>query len=411
MTSTNSPKHFDRLLTQPETLDNPYPVYLQMRAEAPVYWSDVWNCWVLTRYADVKATFRDPESFVNSGRFTSLLEQLPADVRTEVQPLERHFLHGVINTDPPVHTRLRKLIHSAFTPRVLTQMRDDIQAIVNVQLDQVQKQGQMDVIRDLAYPLPVIVIAKMLGVPPAERDQFKQWSDDIIAFQASGRTTPEIIRLSYRALTDMRAYLRRIFAQRRRDPQNDLITALLMAEEEGEILSEEEILSTCVTLLVAGHETTTNLIGNGIYTLLQHRDQLQELKDVPTLIESTIEEVLRYESPLQRNRRVVARDMEFADKQMKEGQLVLQILGAANRDPEEFSDPDRFDIHRQPNRHIAFGFGIHFCLGAPLARLEAPIAINTLLRRMPHVKLAADAVQWQREHSVVRGLKSLPVTF
>lgn len=402
---------FDHQLTSPEFLDNPYPVYHQLRAEAPVYWSEAWHCWVLTRYEDVKTTFRDPENFLNGGRFTSLLEQLPPEVRAEVEPLENHFLYGVINSDPPAHTRLRKLIHLAFTPRVLAQMRDDIQAIVDEQLDRVQDRGQMDVVRELAYPLPVIVIAKMLGVPPEERDQFKQWSDDIIAFQASGRTTPETIRLSQRALLDMRAYLRQIFARRRQNPQDDLITALIKAEEEGDKLSEEEILSTCVTLLVAGHETTTNLIGNGIFTLLQHPAQLQELKNDPSLIQPAVEEVLRYESPLQRNRRVVARDLEFEGQAMQKGQLVLQILGAANRDPEQFPDPDRFDLHRQPNKHIAFGFGIHFCLGAPLARLEAPIAINTLLRRMPTLQLASETVEWQREHSVIRGLKSLPVTF
>ncbi len=251
----------------------------------------------------------------------------------------------------------------------------------------------------------------MLGIPPADREQFKQWSDDIMLFQATGRTTPETVRYSQRALLAMRDYLSEIFEQRRRQPKEDLISGLVAAEEQGDTLTAGELLSTCVTLLVAGHGTTTNLIGNSLLALLRHPEQLRALRDDPALIGVAVEEFLRYDTPLQRNRRVAATDIEFGGKQIKQGELILQILGAANRDPEQFPDPDRLDIRRQPNRHIGFGKGIHFCVGAPLARLEAPIAINTILRRMPRIELAVDAVEWRHEHAVFRSLRSLPVVF
>lgn len=407
------PRHrqLDQLLLSPEFLDNPYPVYDELRAEDPVHWCEPWNCWVLTRYADVEATFLDSHRFLNSGRFTSLMEQLPEPVREEIQPLEQHMLLGLISSDPPVHTRLRALVHKAFTPRAVAEMREQIQAIVDQHLDAVQDTGSMDLVRDLAYPLPVTVISSMLGIPPADREQFKQWSDDIMLFQATGRATPETMRFSQRALLAMRDYLSDIFAQRRRQPREDLISALVAAEEQGDRLTTGELLSTCVTLLVAGHGTTTNLIGNSMLALLRHPDQLQTLRDDTALIGVAVEEFLRYDTPLQRNRRVAATDLEFGGKQIKQGDLILQILGAANRDPEQFPEPHRLDIRRQPNRHIGFGKGIHFCVGAPLARLEAPIAINTILRRMPGLELAVDAVEWRHEHAVFRSLRSLPVVF
>jgi len=249
----------------------------------------------------------------------------------------------------------------------------------------------------------------MLGVPRQDIDRFKQWSYEALVFQATGRATPEAVRLSQRALVAMKDYLRSLANQRRADPQNDLMTALVVAENEGDKLTEEEMLSTCVTMMVAGHETTTNLIGNGLLLLLRNPDKLEQLRQDRLLMESAIEEFLRYESPIQRNRRVVKHDLEFAGKRMKQGQPLFQMLGAANRDPEQFPDPDVLDLSRSPNQHLAFGMGIHFCLGAPLARLEAPIAFNTILDRMPELRLAADHVEWTP--GVMRSLKALPLAF
>jgi cytochrome P450 len=402
---------FDHLLAVPEFAQNPYPVYHRLRDEAPVYWSNAWNCWILTRYDDVADTFKDPARYLNGGRFDSLLDALPSAVRAEVQPLENHFRTGLINSDPPDHTRLRALLHKAFTPRMIRQMEARIHAIVDTHLDRVAHQGYMDVLRDLAYPLPVIVIASMLGAPASDHEQFKGWSDDIIAFQTSGRTTREVILRSQRALLEMRAYLKAIFALRRHDPGDDLISAMVAAEEQGDRLTEEEMLTTCVTLLVAGHETTTNLIGSAVHALLHHPDQMADLRRDPSLMPAAVEEFLRYETPLQRNRKMVAFDLEFGGRHMRKGQLIMQVLSAANRDPAVFPDPDMLNIRRDPNPHIAFGLGIHFCLGAPLARVEAPIALRTLLERFPALRLGTtQPLEWQAG-SVLRCLKALPVIF
>jgi pimeloyl-[acyl-carrier protein] synthase len=411
MTQTQRDDELDHLLLAPDFTADPYPAYHVLRERDPVHWSEPWGCWLLTRYADVVASLRDPPSFSNSGRFRPILENLPPETRAQVQPLERHFERGLLNVDPPDHTRMRTLINKSFTPRAVAAMVPAIQQLVDQCLDQVQDQGRLDVIRDLAFPLPVIVVARMMGVPPADRDQFKEWSTAIVAFQATGRTTPDTVRRSQVALLAMRDYLRAIAHARRQAPRDDLISAMVAAEEQGDTLSEEELLSTCVTMMIAGHETTTNLIATGLLNLLRHPAQLAQLRADPALVGSAVEELLRYDSPLQRNRRVVTHDLEFGGKQMKRGQPVVQLLGAANRDPAQFADPDRLDLRRSPNAHLAFGRGVHFCLGAPLARLEAPIAHNAILRRLPGLQLATDELQWQHERGMFRGLAALPLLF
>ncbi len=401
----------DDQLLSPEFVQNPYPTYRRLQTEAPIYWSEAWGCWVLTRYDDVLATFKDPDKYRNGGRFDSLLNALSPQVRAEVRALENHFQTGLINTDPPDHTRLRALVHKAFTPRVIREMGPRIQSIVDAYLDKVATQSGMDIIHDLAYPLPVIVIASLLGAPADDHERFKGWSDEIMAFQTSGRTTRAIILRSQHALLEMRAYLKDVFALRRRDPGDDLISGLLAAHDESDRLTEEEMLTTCVTLLVAGHETTSNLIGNALYALLHHPDQMHDLRRDPTLMPTAIEEFLRYETSLQRNRKRVACNMEFGGRELREGQLIMQVLSAANRDPAVFDQPDSLDIRRDPNPHIAFGNGIHFCLGAPLARVEAPIAIHTLLERFSALRLDPTCpVEWQA-NSVLRSLKGLRVIF
>ena len=269
--------------------------------------------------------------------------------------------------------------------------------------------GEMDILAGLAYPLPAIVIAELLGAPPSDRDRFRHWSDGIVAFQGTGRAIPEAIERSRDGLVDMRDYLAGLFEDHRRNPREDVLGILVAVEESDGGLTTEELYSTCVTLLIAGHETTTGLIANGLYTLLRNPEQLQAIRDDRSLLPAAIEECLRFESPIQRAFRRVTKDTEFQGRSMKQGQITLQLLGSANRDPSRFPDGDRFDITRLPNRHIAFGNGIHFCIGAPLARLEATIAMTALLDRFGSIELATDTVSWQTDKSLFRCVEALPV--
>ncbi len=403
------PADLEALLAAPDLVDDPYPAYKRLREEAPVFWSERVNGWVLTRYDDVTTTFNDHGRFKNGGRFEPVFDAVPEPHRAEFAPMRKHYHYGVIGADPPDHTRLRGLIQKAFAPRALEAMRAPVQAIVDAQLDIVADSGGMDVVRELANPLPVIVIAQMMGVPPADSARFKHWSDDVMRFQSGGRASLDDMRISQHALFEFRAYLQGLFAQRRADPRDDLISALVQAEEQGDRLNEEELLATCVTLLVAGHETTTNLIANGMLALLRNPGQLALLRADPGLVGGAVEEMLRYDTSLQRNRRIVGEDLELRGQHLRKGQFVMQVIGAANRDPAVFADPDRFDILRSPNPHIGFGRGIHFCLGAPLARIEAPLAVLALLRRFPNMRLASDTQNWRREVGALRSLRALPV--
>ena len=400
----------DEQLVLPGFYQNPYPFYDQLREEARVAWSESLGGWLVTSHEDILETLHDTRHFSSQGRMLAAFERLPADSRAHLRPFEDHFSVGLISSDPPNHTRLRALVNKAFAPRAIEQLRPRIQHLVDELLDAVQPRGEMDIVRDLAYPLPAIVIAELLGAPAEAREDFKIWSEGILAFQGTGVVTSEIVEHSQSHLLAMRAFLMELLDERRRQPQDDLLSRLALAETEGDRLTEAELLTTCVTLLVAGHETTTNLIANGLYTLLRHPEELQQLRTEPAQITTAIEEMLRYESPLQRNPRRVAEDLEYRGVRLRRGDNVLQMLGAANRDPKVFSDPNRFNLTRQPNRHLAFAFGIHFCVGAPLARLEAPIAIGTVLRRLPGLRLATQAVEWQA-HGLLRGLRALPVAF
>ena len=386
----------------PEFHANPYPFYRRLREADPVHLS-TFGTWILTRYDDAVMVLRDPRF----GRETmgDLLEARVGG--TEERPA---YTKSMLFRDPPDHTRLRSLVNRAFTPRVIETMRPHIQQIVDDLLDRVQGASSMDVITDLAYPLPVTVISEMLGVPAADRDIFKQWSADI-ARSLDAAILPagsDVIPRGQEARAALGGYFRSLIAERRKDLRDDLLSGLIEAEEHGDKLSEAELLSTCVLLLIAGHETTVNLIGNGMLALLQHPDQMRALREDPGLIQTGVEELLRYDAPVQRTGRVVAADVEIGGKAISRGSIVVAVLGAANRDPAHFPDPERLDVTRRENRHIAFGFGIHFCLGAPLARVEGQIAIGTLLRRLPRMELASAAPEW-RESSILRGLTTLPV--
>jgi cytochrome P450 len=415
MASAQTPlegRRLDALLAAPGFAQDPYPAYRTLRREAPMHWSDAWNAWVFTGYDDCLAVLRDSPRFSSAGRLLELIDGLPPDVAAAAAPLREHFsTRGLIHADPPDHHRLRSLISKAFSPRVIDGMRPRIEAIVDELLDAVLPRGEMDVVEDLAYPLPAIVIAELLGAPPADRDRFKRWSDEIVAFQGTGRAIPEAVPISAHGVAEMRAYLAGLFEERRLHPTDDLLGSLVAVEVEGERLTTEELYSTCVTFLIGGHETTTSLIANGLHTLLRHPDQLMALRADPSLLPGAIEECLRYESPIQRTFRRVAVDGVWQGRQLHTGQIAIQLLGAANRDAVVFDDPDRFDITRSPNRHIAFGSGIHFCIGAPLARLEASIAISAVLERMPDLEAAPGVVRWQDEKALFRCVARLPVRF
>ncbi len=388
----------------PEFHANPYPFYRRLREEDPVHASPL-GIWVLTRYDDAVMVLRDPR-FGREG-----IAEL-AEARLGAARARPTNTRDMLFRDPPDHTRLRSLVSRAFTPRSVEAMRPHIQEIVDGLLDRREGARGMDVIEDLAYPLPVRVICEMLGVPIADQEIFRQWSADI-ARSLDAALLPadsDVVTRGQESSDALREYFRSLIALRRKDPQPDLLSALIAAEEQGDKLSEAELLSTCALLLIAGHETTVNLIGNGLLALLQHPDQFRALADDPALIQTGVEELLRYDGPVQRTSRMTMADVEISGKQIPKGRVVVAAIGAANRDPAYFSDPERLDITRKENRHIAFGFGIHFCLGAPLARIEGQVAIGTLLRRMPALKLVSDKPEW-RESSVLRGLKTLPVTF
>ena len=401
----------DEQLLSPAFFTDPYAVHRRLRAEDPVHWCEPWNCWIISRYDDVTAGLRqDGRRFSVVGQFGSYLNALPEAERPRFEPLKQHFSIGLLHSDPPDHTRLRGLINQAFTPRVVERMRGRIEATVNALLDAVEGDGGMDVIQDFAFHLPAIITAEVVGMPPEDRHQFKAWSDDIASFSASNRMTVEVAERAQRSVLAVRGYLQEIAAQRRKQPRDDLISRLVDTGNGNERPGEGELLSTCVTFMVGGHETTTALIGSGLLALLRNPDQLERLRAEPDAARSAVEEFLRYESPNQRIIRLVKEDFALEGRQIRQGQRVMFLLGAANRDPAQFHEPDRLDVCREPNRHIAFGLGPHFCIGAPLARLEAEVAFSALLRRFPDMRPAQDSPEWLPSYQL-RLLKSLPVEF
>ncbi len=410
MPSAGANARFDDYLAATEFYNDPYPVYHLLRDEAPIFWRELWNAWVLTRYADVLTIVRDPGRFSNGIRVPIYLDQLPPSERSRFRLLEDHFAVQIPHSDPPYHTRLRTLITKAFTARMVEALQDRIQQLVDDLLDGVEEQGRMDVIWDFAFPLPAAVIGEIVGMPAEDIDQYKEWSSNIMGFLGVMPPDPDYIDDAQQSIVELKEYVRRQIEQRRRRLHADLLSQLVEVEEQGDRLSEEEIFAIVAVLMSAGHETTTNTIGNGLLALLRHPDMLARLRQQPDLIESAVEEILRYDGTTQRHMRVAAEDVEIGAHLIGKHQLVFAMSGAANRDPAQFPDPDRFDITRRNNRHVTFGHGIHFCVGAPLARLETKIAINTILRRLPRLQLATEELKWH-QHIGLRGLKTLPVQF
>ena len=382
----------------PEFRDDPYPSLHHLRRVDPVNETPV-GLWRLTRYADVNR----------------LLHDVPAGVRTTEGELpgvdeslsgQRLFM---LQQDPPTHPRLRRLVSSAFTPRAIAALRPTIQRIVDDCLDRVAARGEMDLIGDLALPVPATVICEMMGVPIADRDKFTVWTAKATHGLASQFLPPEMLAEAHAAAMSLAAYFQDLIASRRGRLTDDILSGLIRAEEAGDRLAPLELLSQAIGLLIAGFETTIGLIGNGVRALLRHPEELAKLRARPDLIASAVEECLRYDGPIILTARVVHTDVEFGGKTIPKNSRIWALLAAANRDPEAFPDPDRFDVARHPNEHLAFGGGPHFCLGAYLARLEGQIAIGTLVERCAELALVSEAVEWGP--SLFRVPGRLPLTF
>ncbi len=390
----------------PGMLANPYSMYSALREHAPISQSPLMEAWILTRYDDVDFVLTDPRFSADRSKARTRMAQMLAEQQQEFGPFSR--APTMLSSDPPVHTRLRKLVSKAFTPRSVENLRPRIREIVDHLLDGAEKQGEFDLVHELAYPLPVIVIAEMLGVPAEDRDRFKHWSDTVVATLGGPFTPPEVYQAGQQSIEELAEYLHDVIAARRQSPRDDLISGLIASEEQGQVLTEEEILATAILLLVAGNETTTHLISNAVLALFRNPSEMARLRDDPSLIASAVEEFLRYTGPVHGTGRVAKEDLEVGGQPIKEGEMVFTLLAAANRDPTKYADPDRLDVARNPLDHLAFGDGIHFCLGAPLARAEAQIAIGTLLRRFPELKCHDLDPEWGGNF-IIRGVKTLPV--
>jgi hypothetical protein len=397
------PTGLQLLALDPTFQRDPYPVFDELRERDPVHHDEVLQRYVLTRHDDVAAVLKDRGLSVdprNAARGT--FEQMFA---TRMEDRERPM--SMLFSDPPYHTRLRGLVSKAFSARAIEEMRPRIQEIVDELLDAVEGRERFDLIAAFAGPLPTIVIAEMLGVDPADRDDFKRWSDDgVLGFDPT--LTPELRARMERSGAELEAYFRRVIAERRESPRDDLITSLIQAEEDGDKLTDDEILTMCALLLAAGNVTTTDLIGNGVLALLRDPEQYRMLREDPSLVRNAVEEMLRYDPPVIQTGRIPLTDTEVAAVHIAPGQSINPQLAAANHDPARYEEPDRFDITRQDTHHQSFGGGAHFCLGAPLARIEAQLAIATLVRRFPELHLAEEPLEYRRIPSF-RGLAKLTV--
>jgi hypothetical protein len=395
-------------LLSPAFYANPHPTLRRMQAEEPVYWHPELEAWILTGYDDIQSALKDPRLSV--GRTEQYGKGTPEHLREKFAMYNRLLGEMLAFNDPPKHTPLRGLVMKAFAPQGIDSLRSFVQSVIDERLDAVLHTGRMDVVADLAVPVPGLVIGKVLGMPVEDLPQFKQWTTDVFVLLGAGLATEEAVEAGYRGAKALREYCLELIARRRKDPQDDLITRLIAAEEQGRFMSEEELVATCVLIVIGGHETTTNLIGNGTLALLKNPDQLRKLREEPALINNAVEEVFRYNGPTLSTMRKVLVDLEIGGKHLRAGQFLFCMLHAANRDPTRFVDPERFDISRADLRHLGLGHGIHFCLGAALARLEGRLALQSLVQRLPDLALATREVQWAPSIAF-RAPLALPVTF
>lgn len=396
-----------REMATPEFHQDPYPLYERMRRKHPVYRGSE-GIWYLTCYADVDAALRDPRLSKDHAR----MRRWHARQTGSEDPgrLRDRFGRSMLHADPPEHTRLRRLASKAFTARRIDGLRPRIEAIVDDLLDAAIAAGPtMELIAALAYPLPVTVICELFGVPAGDRDHVRDWSRQLVN-RTETLPAPDALQRIEQVADEFEEYLRNLIARRRAEPADDILSGLVAVADSGDQLTGNELVSTCYLLLVAGHETTVNTIGNGTLALLRHPDQLLRLRQDPPLLRSAVEELLRYDSPVQRVTRIVVGHCEVRGQTIGDGELVSPVLAAGNRDPDYFPDPDRLELGRAGNRHLSFGNGTHFCLGASLARLESEIAIGALVRRLPALRLATEAITW-RPKPALRGLEALPVAY
>jgi pimeloyl-[acyl-carrier protein] synthase len=394
-------------LLDPEVLANPYPLYRRLRTEAPVHWDPFLHAWVVTRYSDVVRVLHD-----FSADRTPTPEQLERMNLSAISPIAAVMVKQMLFLDAPAHTRLRSLASNAFTPARVRVLRSHIQQIADTLIDTAlaAQPGQMDIIADFAEPLPAIVTAEMLGVPIRDHRKLKDWTAVFAEMLGNFQHNPDHVPKVLRALEEMLEYFRERVREIRAHPREGLINSLLTAEINGDRLTEEEVIANSIVTMVGGQETTTNLIGNGLLTLLRHPAEMQRLRDDPELVPSAVEELLRYESPSQHTARLARADVDLGGRKTRKRDAVIAVMGAANRDPERFPDPDRLDLARKDNRHLAFGWAAHFCFGAALARIEGQVSFATILRRLPKLVLQQVPLQW-RTNLGLRGLLALPVTY
>jgi cytochrome P450 len=388
-------------LMQPEGRANPYPIYRRLREEDPIHESPMMGGWFLSRHEDV-SRIRDPRFVQRGPGFEAAFAEY---AETDSAAWGKMATGFMLTMDPPDHTRLRSLVTKAFTPRAVEALRTRIREIVDGLIADLRSRGEAELIAEFCYPLPITVICELLGVG-GDRDRFRPWSAAI--GKALDYDLPDVMREASVAAEEMTDYFMPIIDERRKHPGSDLLSALIAAEEEGDRMTRDEVIANLVLLLFAGHETTVNLIGNGVLALMRNRDQWNRLREDPSLARHGVEELLRYDSPVQLTSRNASGDIELDAKIIKAGQHVIFLLGSANRDPAVFADPDDLDITRSDVRHLSFGGGIHFCVGAPLARLEGEIAFESLVKAFPEMHLASDELQ-RREMLVLHGLKELPV--
>ena len=398
-------------LGNPATNADPFPEFARLRVEDPVHWSPAMKAWIVTRYADVKQVALNNRE-ISADRLTPFFKTNTEYQRGSIESLVRYLNHWMVFRDPPDHTRLRRLFNKAFTPTSVSNLRPNIEDIVGHLIDGMEAKARrgetVDYIADFAYPLPASVIMDLLGVPRADLERVKVWSDDIALFIGTAQVAGNKYLRAEAGAKAMSDYFRSLVEARTSEPRDDMISQLVLARDDRDALTTDEIIGTCILLLFAGHETTTNLIGNGFLYSMKHRDQWERLVADPGLAATAIEEYLRYDGPSGAVARVAAADLEMTGKTIRAGQRVFAFVNSANRDPEAFDDPERFDIGRAVSPHMTFGHGIHFCLGAPLARLEAQIAAVRLAERLPKVRLCGGEPEWH-DSLILRGVKRLPV--
>jgi cytochrome P450 len=394
------------LASNAEALD-PYPTYNRLRESDPAHWNTHLGTWVLSRYDDVRAAFRDPN--LSSDRVTPVLRRRKQrDGEAGRAVVDEILSRWIVFTDPPAHARLRKLVEYAFRPRAVARMESIVQTFTDELVTDLRGAERFDFIGKFANPLPVRVIAGMLNVPREHHDEIAQWSEEIVMLLFGAVTVGDRAERAAKGLESFAELVRKLIGERRLHPGEDLISDLIAAEERGDALSEHEIVATCVLLLFAGHETTRNLLANGIKLFLEHRDQWDKLKAHPDLAESAVEEILRYEGPIKAMWRLASDATTYQGKTIGVGQRVLLLQSAANRDPRRFADPESFDIERSPNRHVAFGYSIHYCLGAAIARLEGTLGLRAIAENFPDLSLDADALEYH-PFVISRSLRALPL--